>query len=258
MEFHERLIALRTQASMTQKELGDAVGVTVMTIRNWEAGTKQPSMRAIIYLSKTLHTSADYILGMENNQIVHTMPMSRNESKLLKDYRTLDRYGQKAVEVVCAIEKLRVEETEEIKRRSKIRYIPKYSTPSAAGYTVPLDGEEYELIPVDETVPHDADFATVAHGNSMLPYIHDGDTVYVKKDCELDVGDVGIFIVNGARYCKQYYIDEDRNLTLVSANPDLKGSNIYISAESDATVVCCGKVLLGENIPLPDYFTEGL
>jgi len=258
MEFHERLRALRTQASMTQKELGDLIGVSVVTVRNWEAGTKLPSMAAIVALSKTLHTTADYILCIENNPVVHTMPISRSESKLLTDYRSLDRYGQKSVEVVCAIEKLRVEETEEIKRRSKIRYIPKYSTPSAAGYSVPLDGDEYELIPVDETVPHDADFATVAHGNSMLPYIHDGDTVFVKKDCELDVGDVGIFIVNGARYCKQYYIDEARNLTLVSANPDLRESNVYISAESDATVICCGKVLLGENIPLPDYFTEGL
>jgi len=83
-------------------------------------------------------------------------------------------------------------------------------------------------------------------------------SLFVKKDCELDVGDVGIFIVNGARYCKQYYIDKDRNLTLVSANPDLRESNVYISAESDATVVCCGKVLLGESIPLPDYFLEEL
>ena len=258
MEFHERLRALRTGASMTQKELGDLIGVSVMTVRNWEAGTKQPSMQAIIALSKALRTTADYILCIEKNPVTHTMPMSRSEAKLLTDYRSLDRYGQKAVDSVCAIEKLRVEETEEKMRGRAVRYIPKYSTPSAAGYAVPLDGDEYELIPVDETVPHDADFATVAHGSSMLPYIHDGDTVFVKKDCELDVGDVGIFIVNGARYCKQYYVDEARNLVLVSANPELRESNVYISAESDATVVCCGKVLLGESIPLPDYFLEGL
>lgn len=258
MEFHERLKALRVQASMTQKQLGELLDVSVVTIRNWETGTKLPSMQAIISLSKTLHTSSDYILGIEHNKILDTIPMSKTEAKLLSDYRGLDKYGQRTVEVVCAIEKLRVEETEEAKRKYAIRYIPKYSTPSAAGYAVPLDGEDYTLIPVDESVPHDADFATEAHGNSMEPYIHDGDTVFVKKDCELDVGDVGIFIVNGARYCKQYYIDKDRNLTLVSANPDLRESNVYVSAESDATVLCCGKVLLGESIPLPDYFLEEL
>lgn len=57
-------------------------------------------------------------------------------------------------------------------------------------------------------------------------------------------------------YCKQYYIDEDRNLTLVSANPRLKNTNVYISADSEASVVCYGKVLLDCRIELPDYMFD--
>lgn len=257
MEFHERLKALRIQHSMTQKQLGEILGVSVMTIRNWESGTKTPSMAAIISLSKTLNTPSDYILGIAKDDKISIMPTSKSEAKLLSDFRMLDSYGRHAVEAVCAAEKLRVEETLDGERVA-IRYIPKYTTPSAAGYSAPIDEDEYKMIPVDGSVPRDADFATIAHGDSMAPYIHDGDTVFVKKDCELDVGDIGIFVVNGARYCKQYYMDADRNLTLVSANPDLKNSNVYISADSNATVKCCGKVLLGYNIPLPDYFLEEL
>lgn len=145
----------------------------------------------------------------------------------------LDRHGRKAVETLCLLEKSRVESetkvsniTEPIvsleKGKSPSRYIPRYSTPSAAGYSVPLDGDDFEMILVDDTVPADADFAVGIQGNSMSPYIHDGDTVYVKKDCDLSVGDVGIFCVDGAIYCKQYYVDDKRNLTLVSANPRLK------------------------------------
>mgnify|MGYP000706428936 CR=1 FL=1 len=76
------------------------------------------------------------------------------------------------------------------------------------------------MILVDSSVPEEADYAVYIQGNSMYPYIHDGDMVYVKKDAELSVGDVGIFCVDGAMYCKQYYLDDNNNLVLVSANPE--------------------------------------
>ena len=47
MEFHERLRAMRLRANLTQKELGEQAGVSVMTVRNWESGAKQPSMQAV-------------------------------------------------------------------------------------------------------------------------------------------------------------------------------------------------------------------
>ena len=143
-----------------------------------------------------------------------------------------------------------------VKEKSPSRYIPRYSTPSAAGYSVPLDGDDFEMILVDDTVPADADFAVGIQGNSMSPYIHDGDTVYVKKDCDLSVGDIGIFCVDGAMYCKQYYIDERNNLTLVSLNPRLRNTNVYISSDSEISVRCYGRVLLDCKIEVPDYIFE--
>ena len=41
------------------------------------------------------------------------------------------------------------------------------------------------MILVDENVPDDADFAVGIQGNSMSPYIHDGDTVYVIKQASI-------------------------------------------------------------------------
>lgn len=261
MEIHDRLRALRTQASMTQRQLGEAIGVSQVTIRNWETGAKAPSMAAIISLSKTLGISADFLLGIETDDRLQAAPTTREEARLLSEFRELDKHGRKTVSMVCSLERARVAEESKKKIVSLAehisqRFIPMYSIPSAAGYSAPLDGEEYELIPVDESVPDEADFAIEASGNSMEPFIYDGETLYVKKDSNLDIGDVGIFIVNGSRYCKQYYIDGRRNMTLVSANPELRESNIYISAESDATVICCGKVLLPFATPLPAYFTE--
>lgn len=179
----------------------------------------------------------------------------------------LDRHGRKVVETVCLLEKSRVESETKVsnvtkpmvlleKEKSPSRYIPRYSTPSAAGYSVPLDGDDFEMILVDDTVPADADFAVGIQGNSMSPYIHDGDTVYVKKDCDLSVGDVGIFCVDGAMYCKQYYIDDNKNLILVSANPRLRHTNVFVDADSASEVRCYGRVLLDFKVNLPDYLFD--
>lgn len=264
MEFNKRLRSIRIQASLTQKQLSEIIGVSVMAIRNWESGTKQPSMQAIIALASALHTSSDVILGIKSDSVLMQSPISRAEAALLSSYRILDKHGKKAVDTICAIEKSRVIDVvpksasaiDSREAASPARYIPKYTTPSAAGYSAPLDGDDFEMILVADDVPYAADFAVMIQGDSMAPYINDGDTVFVKKTCDLDVGDVGIFSVDGAMYCKLYYIDDERNLTLVSANPALKNRNVYVSAESGATVVCYGKVLLNEPVPFPDCFLE--
>ena len=87
----------------------------------------------------------------------------------------------------------------------------------------------------------------------MYPYISDGEIVYVKKTEHTSTGEVGIFCVDGAMYCKQFFIDTSGNLTLVSANPDLKDTNIHISASGGQSVKCFGKVLLDQKISLPSY-----
>lgn len=265
MELHERIKFLRLKKGLTQEELSASLGVSVVSIRSWEAGTKKPSMSAIVSLAKTFKVSTDYLLGVTIEQERDDALLTKNEINLLSNYRLLDSHGKKLVDTICNIEKERVSSgwierapKPDIISTSKkpSRYIPRYNTPSAAGYSVPLDGDDFEMILVDENVPCDADFAVGIQGDSMYPYIKDGDTVYVKKDCELSIGDVGIFCVDGAMYCKQYYIDKERNLTLVSANPKLKDTNVYVSAYSGSEVRCYGKVLLDCRVELPDYILE--
>ncbi len=265
MKLSKRIQSLRIQSNLTQKDLGDIINVSVVSIGGWENGTRKPSAEAIIALSKVFNVSTDYLLGVVIAPEKDALLLSQNEKTLLSNYRVLDKHGRKAVDTLCIIEKSRVESEGVSKRRqsnvismekSSARYIPRYTTPSAAGSSVPLDGDDFEMILVDDTVPAAADFAVGIQGNSMYPYIHDGDTVYVKKNTELSVGDVGIFCVDGAMYCKQYYLDDDRNLILLSANPRLKHTNVFIGAESDTDVRCYGKVLLDCHIELPDYIYE--
>ena len=265
METCDRLKALRMNFGLTQKELGEQLGISTVSIHHWEAGTKNPSAPAIIALAQIFGVTTDYLLGMDSMQDRPSFPMNTDEASLLSDYRVLDSYGKNAVDTICKIEKARVEsEHIELTKKSNIvylsqrpgRYIPKYATPSAAGYSVPIDSDEFEMILVDDNVPDDADFAVGIQGDSMYPYIHDGDTVYVKKDCELSVGDVGIFCVDGAMYCKQYYVDDKGNLALISTNPHARHTNVYINAHNEVSIQCYGKVLLDCRIELPNYVFE--
>lgn len=263
MEFPDKIKWLRNQENLTQKEMSDSIGVSVITIQSWEKGTKSPSMSAIISIANLFSVSTDYLLGFTLEKERHSQPVSDTELQLLEDYRLLDKHGREVVEAICSIEKSRVleERTREqkvvkIKNKKPRHRIPHYFVPSAAGISAPLDNDDYEMILVDDSVPYDADFAVDIQGDSMSPFIHDGDMVFVKRDCKLNIGDVGIFCVDGAMYCKQYYIDDERNLVLVSANPDLQHTNIYVDADSDQSVVCYGKVLLGIRMTLPKYFLQ--
>lgn len=266
MDFGQRLKSFRVERNLTQQNLGDAVGVSTVTIRAWERNTKKPAMDALLSLGRVLNISMDTLLDFHlNNAPNYTLVLTSSERKLLSSYQSLDNYGQRAVDAICALEKERVDATKKPRVIPKVidlqqvkseRYIPRYTTPSAAGSSVPLDGVDFEMILVDSSVPEEADYAVDIQGNSMYPYIHDGDMVYVEKDAELTIGDVGIFCVDGAMYCKQYYLDDNNNLVLVSANPELRHTNIFVSADSGRSVKACGKVLLKEKIDLPDYLFE--
>lgn len=264
MDFGQRLKNLRLERGYTQQELSSAVGVSTVAVRSWEKNTKKPAMDALLALGRTLGVSMDTLMDFQiGNAPNWTLVLSPAENSLLKNYQTLDDHGKKAVETLCAIEAERVSIQQKlspkvinIEEAKAARYIPHFTSPSAAGAAVPIDAADFGMMMVDDSVPDAADFAVDIQGNSMEPYIHDGDTVYVSRDTELTIGDVGIFCVDGAMYCKQYYVDEDRNLILASANPDMKDTNVFVSADSGRSVQAYGKVLLGFRLRLPDYLLE--
>jgi phage repressor protein C with HTH and peptisase S24 domain len=109
------------------------------------------------------------------------------------------------------------------------------------------------LKPVSEVTPAAADFAVTISGDSMEPYIRDGETVYVQRDATLAEFDVGVFHVDGDVLCKQFCLDAYRNLHLLSANPAREDANRRIASTSTSSVVSYGKVLLPHKLPKPEY-----
>lgn len=269
MNFQESLKAFRLRNGMTQQHLASQVGVRSETIGNWERGARQPSFEYLVKLAIALGTNVDTLLGYIQPESA-VSAIDKKAEEILRKYKLLDAPGKRAVEMICNIELERIRPIgsnvvafpeapikrapgNHTKQERRKRYMPYYSSPSAAGIAAPLEGNDFEMILVDDTVPDDADYAVRISGDSMEPYIADGDMVYVKECADLSEGDVGIFCVDGAMYCKQYHIDDNGGLQLLSANPDREYCNIYLSCDSGSSVRCCGQVILDFSIPLPDY-----
>ena len=121
-----------------------------------------------------------------------------------------------------------------------------------------MDGEDFEWIRVDDSVPADADFAVNIRGNSMSPFIEDGDTVYVKRCETIEPGECGIFCVDGSIYCKIYDVTESGDLRLLSANPACEKSNVFVRADSGESVELLGVVLINRKPGIPEYASAQL
>ena len=81
MTFSDRLKQLRLNKNISQKALGDIIGLTDRAIRNFESGKQTPNMIYIIALSKYFGETTDYLLGLSDvrnidNQTAETMPVN--------------------------------------------------------------------------------------------------------------------------------------------------------------------------------------
>ena len=131
--------------------------------------------------------------------------------------------------------------------------IKHYLVPAAAGYASPVEGEDYERIPLPADAPAGADFCITVRGDSMEPWIPDGSLVYVRRDAPLQEFEAGVFYVDGDVYCKQWCVDYTGTLHLLSANPARQDANLVLPPDSGRSCVCFGKVLLRRRLPRPAY-----
>ncbi len=65
MEFHIILKELRTQSGLTQKQLGEKIGVTKSVISYYELQERVPSPEVLKKIAAVFHVSTDYLLGVE-------------------------------------------------------------------------------------------------------------------------------------------------------------------------------------------------
>ena len=227
----DRIKEYRLIRGMTQQDIADALDESSgRVIYNWEKGTGRPACDKLAKLCDLLGVSADELIGCKSM----AQRPTATEWNTLQKYRALDEHGKEVVDYLIDREYKRVTA---LARKPKLRMlkIDWFAQPAYAGTGNFLDSDLAEDLFVPESKEaEEADFVISVGGDSMEPTYHDGDKVFVEKCDAVDVGEVGIFVVNG-----DVYIKELGSKCLISHNEKYKPIRI---GESDS-VYCCGRVI---------------
>ena len=64
--FGKNLKELRLELGISQKNLGEILGVVNQTISFWEQGNREPDLDTLVKISRFFNVSTDYLLGLDN------------------------------------------------------------------------------------------------------------------------------------------------------------------------------------------------
>lgn len=67
MTFNERIINLKNERNILQKDIAQAAGVSIRTYQRYEKGELQPTLLALISLADYFDISIDYLVGRTDN-----------------------------------------------------------------------------------------------------------------------------------------------------------------------------------------------
>ena len=269
MDYIGRIKQIKSERKITNEKLSELTGIPLGTLSKIMAGiSDSPKLSNIVLIAEALDCTLDYIVkGTPENKNNYTL--NEDEIVLIENYRALDSYGRDIVSVVAQKECDRgqastvaaspkktkapaVARTQE-QRSAVILPIPDidtsrsasadfsrktvllYDLPVSAGPGVYLDDSTTEEI----SIPNNektacTDFALRISGNSMEPKYHDGDILLVEDTDSVDIGVLGIFVLDGNGYFKKF--GGDRLISLNSEYGD-------ILLRDYAETVCCGRVV---------------
>ncbi len=252
MSIGSRIKELRENKNISRNEFAEMIGVTVGAISNYENDVSSPKEPILFKIIEALECEPNYIFQDMVKIKALNNDVTMSEYEQIKKYRFISEHstsGAKIVDMILNREFYIAENQKNLKKEIKglksiinseivhtsaIRYINYYYRLASAGPgqivfdTPPTERIEIPDIPKYRKV----DYAIGVNGDSMEPIYHDGDILLVEMRDEIEVGEIGIFLVDGNSFVKKLGKDE-----LISLNP--KAKNVALTEESK----CMGKVI---------------
>jgi phage repressor protein C with HTH and peptisase S24 domain/DNA-binding XRE family transcriptional regulator len=246
MQTYEILKKLRRDRGMNAKQFCKASDISYNTYQNYETGKRLPTAEFLMKIADFYGVSVDFILGRKEKSPVPYLDKfeyTNAQKTAMALYSQLPDYARPIIleamkQLVKAAEEAAEAEQEDEAETPSPRYtFPRLSRHKAsAGTGFDLDDDdswdEAEVYEVPEV--YSADFAVEVDGDSMEPIYSDGDILLVKSTPTIDIGEVGIFTINGNGYVKKL----GRN-KLISYNTNYKAIILH---EYD-TITCWGRVI---------------
>lgn len=194
--FQDRIKEVMLNRNITQSELSKATGITQSSISDWMRGKYLPKQDKVDIIAKALDVTPSYLMGWSNND--KTIDINRIPGVMpLKKLRRIPILGQ----IACGNPILAEE-----------NYI---------GY---FTADDKYL---------DSDFCLYAKGDSMIgAEIDDGDLVFIKKQSDVDDGEIAAVLIDDEATLKRVYKIAG-NVQLRADNPnyppiDLDGTQTVI------------------------------
>jgi transcriptional regulator with XRE-family HTH domain len=92
MSLAKKIVQLRKERNLTQKELASIVGVHFSHMSRYERGISLPSIDVVKKLAQMFHVSADYLLFDESQAMV---PANIADQELLQQFERLSRMSER-------------------------------------------------------------------------------------------------------------------------------------------------------------------
>ncbi|QYC52346.1 repressor protein CI [Fusobacterium phage FNU_1P] len=174
MKVNEIIKKRRKELGLTLKDVADKLGVSESLISRYESNdVKNMGIDKLIPLAEVLKTTPVYLMGLENDK------KEEKENINMNDIET------------------------------DFMMIPLYESISA-GYGASAS-EFIEMIPVFGLKKNGTTyFAVKVSGDSMEPKIPNGSTIIIKKDIQIESGEIGAFCLNDENFVKQKKVVKDR------------------------------------------------
>lgn len=230
LTFGEKIRDSRKAKGFTQKELAEKIGAKHNSISDWENNKNKPDPDTIELLCGVLDITPNYLLTQSSSDF------SPIEKLIIKKYRNLDEIGKEHVNTILDWETERISKASAAPKiiTAPTRTISYYQRLASAGTgQVVFSDLPAERIAIPDIPEYcRVSYAIGVNGCSMEPLYDDGDLLLIEPTCEIDIGDVGIFIVGQEAFVKKLGRGE-----LISLNQEY--SNIPLTDGAK----CMGRVV---------------
>lgn len=165
----ENIRKARLKAGWTQKQLGEKMGITLQTVAQWETGRRTPKFETLQKLAAALGVSVNDLLDSAETTAAPTIPPGFEP---FPDLVSVPLVGS----IACG-------------------------TPILAEQNI----EKHVSVPEK----WHADFVLTCHGDSMAPHIKDGDLVAIRKQPEVESGEIAAVRIGEEATLKRFYRQGD-------------------------------------------------
>lgn len=231
---------LLEKKGLKQADLCEAIGISSSTMTNWKNRGTDPPAKYIIPICEFLNITPYLLLA--NKESSPTIELKADEQELIDIYQNLSTMNKgrlrERAEMLAELEvPVADETTNEIEPEEQETIFIEFSNLKvSAGAGEPLIDDSYpDFIEVKKgELTENANFAVKINGKSMMPHFKDGDVVLVRSQPYVNIGEIGIFVIDGNGYIKER--GDDR---LISINP--RYNDIYF--EEGQEIRCKGLVI---------------